>query len=149
MSTLRELLATDDVAAALRRMGVDNPDGATLEPVGYPSGSPATAALYRLHGDGWSLFCKLLQHVRHWPGIEQMPPHIVADFIAQLPWRVELDLWEPWQIATLPAGLRPPVLQALVELPDDRAAVWMEDVEECASGWDLDRYRRAAFLLGR
>lgn len=149
MFTLPELLGAEDVSAALSGMGIDDPTGAELAPVGYPSGSPATAALYRLRGDGWSLFCKVLQHVRHWPGIEQMPPHLVPDFVDQLPWRAELDLWEPWLVATLPRGLRPPVLHRIVEMPDDRAAVWMEDVLEAPLSCELDRFERAAYLLGR
>ncbi|HET9422946.1 MAG TPA: aminoglycoside phosphotransferase [Nocardioides sp.] len=148
MHTLAELLATDDVAGALEDLGVD-PDGAVVEPVGYPFGSPATAALYRVRSNGRSFFVKALQHVKHWPALAFMPPHIVDDFVAQFPWRSELDLWEPWEVATMPAGLRPPVLHRLVEMPDERASVWMEDVVECAEGWDLDRYRRAAYLLGR
>jgi hypothetical protein len=148
MFTLAELLDTDDVGGALKRLGIDA-TGATLEVVGYPSGSPATAALYRLGGDDGSLFCKVLQHVRHWPGITQLPPAVVLDFVEQLPWRAELDLWEPWVVATLPEGLRPPTLHALVEMPDDRAAVWMEDVVESTVGWTLERYERAAYLLGR
>ena len=40
----------------------------------YAFGSPATAGLYRLRGEGWSWFCKVLQHVRHWPGLAMMPP---------------------------------------------------------------------------
>ena len=148
MHTLAELLATDDVAGALADLGVD-PDGAVLEPVGYESGSPATAALYRVRSNGRSLFVKALQHVKHWPTLALMPPHIVDDFVAQFPWRSELDLWEPWAVATMPEGLRPPELHAVVEMPDERASAWMEDVDECADGWDLDRYRRAAYLLGR
>jgi len=149
MFTPAELLATDDVSAALKDLGIDDPEGATLEPVGYPSGSPATAALYRLRGEGWSLFCKVLQHVRHWPGIAQMPPQIASDFLEQLPWRVELELWEPWLTPTLPEGLRAPELHVIVEMDDDRAAVWTEDVDEAPSGWTRDRYERAAYLLGR
>jgi hypothetical protein len=146
---LQELLATDDVDVALKRMGIDEPSAARLEVVGYPFGSPATAALYRLRAGEQTLFCKVLQHVRHWPGLQFMPLHLVDDFMEQLPWRAELALWEPRVIDTLPVGLRAPTRHALVELPDDRAAVWMEDVIEASTPWDLDRYRRAAHLLGR
>lgn len=149
MFTLEQLLGTPDVGAALEGMGIDEPAGACLEVVGYPSGSPATAALYRLRAGGQSLFCKVLQHVRHWPSLRSMPPHIVDDFIAELPWRVELELWEPWHLATLPEGLRAAELLALVEMPDERAAVWMEDVDEIPGPWPLTRYERAAYLLGR
>ena len=37
----------------------------------------------------------------------------------------------------------------MVELADERAAVWMEDVDQDPSPWDLDRFTRAARLLGR
>lgn len=148
MFTTADLL-DDDATAAIKALGVDEPSSAPLEVVGYPFGSPATAALYRVRGPRGSVFCKVLQHVRHWPGILQMPPHIADDFVEQLPWRAELALWEPRVLATLPDGLRAPALHALVEMPDQRAAVWMEDVAEDPTPWDLDRYRRAALLLGR
>ena len=41
------------------------------------------------------------------------------------------------------------MLHRLVDLGDDRLALWMEDVVETAFAWDLDRYARAAELLGR
>ena len=148
MFTTAELLDAD-ATEAVERLGIDDPAAAALEVVGYPLGSPATAALYRVRGPRGSLFCKVLQHVRHWPGLQFMPPHLVDDFVEQLPWRAELALWEPRVLATLPDGLRAPTLHALVEMPGHRAAVWMEDVAECPTPWDLERYRRAAFLLGR
>jgi hypothetical protein len=51
---------------------------ATAEPVPYDSGSPATARLARLRGtttDGaaWSVFVKVLQHPRHWAGLDAEP----------------------------------------------------------------------------
>lgn len=131
------------------------PDGRwELEPVDYASGSPATGSLHRLRGRGndgrpWSLFCKVLQHVRHWPVLAQLPPPMAAQFVEDFPWRAELALWDSRVQACLPEGLRSPVLHRLVELPDDRAAVWMEDVVEHPSPWDLGRYARAAHLLGR
>ncbi len=148
MFTTPELLDADAIDA-IKRLGIDDPAAATLEAVGYPLGSPATAALYRVRGPQGSLFCKVLQHVRHWPSLQFMPPHLVDDFVVQVPWRAELALWEPRVLATLPDGLRAPTLHALVEMPDERAAVWMENVTEDPTPWDLDRYRRAAHLIGR
>ena len=51
--------------------------------------------------------------------------------------------------ASLPDGLRSPVLHRLVELPDDKVAVWQEDVVQRAHEWDDDSFARAARLLGR
>jgi hypothetical protein len=89
------------------------------EPVGYVSGSPATGALVRVHGstaDGqsWSLFVKVLQHVRHWPLLELMPAPLRATFAAEFPWRAELVAWEPEFTEQLPAGLRVPRLYRVV-----------------------------------
>jgi hypothetical protein len=120
-----------------------------LEAFPYSFGSPATGGLYRLHGPGWTWFGKLLQHVRHWPGLPLLPPDIAADFAASFPWRSELVLWDERFCGRMPAGLRPPVLHGLVELGDDRVMVWMEDVAESAAAPDLERFRRAAQLLGR
>ncbi len=125
------------------------PGPGLLESVDYAFGSPATAGLHLLRGEDWAWFCKELQHVRHWPGLVQLPPEIAPEFAATFPWRSELEMWdEPWA-STLPDGLRLPTLHRVVDLGDDRLAVWMEAVEESRTPWDLDRYARAAHLLGR
>lgn len=136
-------IAADQVAA-----------GVHLDQVAYPFGSPATGGLVRLVGtrtDGtpWSLFCKVLQHVRHWPVLALMPPHIVSFFAEGFPWRQELALWDEITQATLPTGLRSPLLHRIIDLGDERLAVWMEDVDETDIAWDLTTYARAAELLGR
>jgi hypothetical protein len=124
-----------------------------VETVAYPFGSPATAALLRVRGDGpdgpWTLFCKVLQHVRHWPLLHLLPPDAQEEFANDLPWRAELELWDDVMLPTFPTGLRPPQLHATIDLGDDRLAVWMEDVEESDEPWDLARYARAGHLVGR
>jgi hypothetical protein len=130
--------------------GLEHPGGPVrLEPFPSPFGSPATGGLYRLHGPGWSWFGKLLQHVRHWAALPTLPPEVAEEFVAEFPWRSELVLWDPEFCGRMPQGLRPPVLHGLVELPDDRVMVWMEDVEQSTLAPDLDRFGRAAHLLGR
>lgn len=125
------------------------PGPGELESFPYAFGSPATGGLFRLRGDGWSWFCKLLHHVRHWPGLAAMPPHVAADFADSFAWRSELELWDPVYASRMPPGFRPPVLHGIVDLGDDRLAVWMEDVEPTATSWDLDRFECVARLLGR
>ncbi|VXC08993.1 hypothetical protein [Nocardioides sp. AX2bis] len=155
--TLDDLLAGHDLGAMLRR-DVD-PAATTVETHPYDFGSPATSALLRVGGrdrDGtaWSVFVKVLAHLRHWPGLPFMPPETVDDFVAMFPWREELGLWRPALLDRLPDGLRVPHLHALVDLGDDRVAVWAEEVavlpgtEGGRGGWDLDRFARAADLLG-
>lgn len=150
---------TDDrVGALVRRAGVGDhlvgSAGCTV--VSHSLGAPATHGVYRVAGrtsDGgdWSMFCKVLQHPRHWDGLAQMPPEVARHFADNFPWRTELELWDPRVQASFPDGLRSPVLHELVELEDDRIAVWQEDVALAPGGaaFDLDRFGRAAYLLGR
>ncbi|PUA79046.1 aminoglycoside phosphotransferase [Nocardioides currus] len=130
------------------------PGDARLTTVAHSMGSPATGGVYRVSGttaDGsaWSLFCKLLQHVRHWPDLRLLPPHVATHFADSFPWRSELELWDPVVQASLPQGLRSPRLARVVELPEDRVAVWQEDVGVSDAEWDDARFARAAHLLGR
>ncbi|GAB3269973.1 aminoglycoside phosphotransferase/kinase family protein [Kineosporia babensis] len=125
-----------------------------LEVVPYEFGSPATGCLLRARGrrpDGheWTAFVKVLQHVRHWPMLQFMPPHLAADFVEIFPWREELTLWDTQTTSHLPPGLRPPHLYRIVELGDDRVAVWCEDVDFEDDPWNDGRFARAADLLGQ
>ena len=123
------------------------------EPVPYESGSPATGTLARLSGmtaDGqsWSVFLKVLQHPRHWRLLGRIPEQLRADFLGSFPWRAELTAWDPTFSTHLPAGLRMPELYRVVELPEDRVAVWMEDIAVSAQPWTTDRFIKAAGVLG-
>jgi hypothetical protein len=152
---LADLLAGDLARlAALTQVAFGvaaDPATVVVEPVAYPFGSPATAALLRVRGaEGeWALFCKVLQHVRHWPLLHLLPPEAQQGFADELPWRAELELWSEVMAPTFPPGLRPPLLHAVIDLGDDRLAVWMENVEEDPGTWDLARYRRAGHQIGR
>lgn len=161
-STADLLAAPDDPAgeAALRELvrealGVDvEPVATRVDVVDYQAGSPATGALLRVSGldtadRPWSLFCKVLQHVRHWPPLAAMPPQLAAQFAAEFPWRSELLLWDEPMHSRLPDGLRAPVLHRLVDLGDDRVAVWMEDIHADGLPWDTARYAAAARALAR
>lgn len=142
-----------DLATAALGRQVD-PAPVTVSAVPYAFGSPATAALLRVSGADrdarpWTLFCKVLHHVRHWPQLALMPPQFAAQFVAEFPWRSELDAWRPEFRDRLPPGLRLPRLHRVVDLGDDRLAVWMEHIDDTPDAWDLDRFARAARLLGR
>jgi hypothetical protein len=126
---------------------------ATAEAVAYESGSPATGALARVrgitdNGTAWSVFVKLLQHPRHWPHLDRVPPPLRQDFLDTFPWRTELAAWDPAFTQALPAGLRVPVLYRQVELPGDRVALWMENIVADSRPWTAAEFERAARLLG-
>lgn len=161
-TTLAALLGTEPetVDAVLGELVVEatgllpSPEATRLSTVTHSMGSPATGGVYRISGtavdgSGWSLFCKVLQHVRHWRDLRLLPPEIASHFADTFPWRSELELWDPRVQASLPTGLRAPDLLGLVEFPDDRVAVWQEDIAEAVVEWDDARFARAAHLLGR
>lgn len=151
-------VADDQVEAALAAMlreatGEEmSPGAASVEVVSHSLGAPATHGVYRVRGggaEGWSLFCKVIQSPRHWDGLAQMPPEIAEHFVASFPWRTELELWDPRVQSSLPPGMRSPILHALIELGDDRVAIWQEDVALAPPSADLAQYDRAGRLLGR
>jgi len=74
---------------------------------------------------------------------------MATEFADTFPWRSELELWDSRVLASLPEGLRAPTLHRLVELPDDRIALWQEDVLQRDHTWDDDSFDLAARLLGR
>ena len=147
---------TDDELDAIVSSSVGRPAVVTrwdAEPVPYESGSPATGTLARVRGvtaegQSWSVFLKVLQHPRHWRLLDRVPGQVRADFLGNFPWRAELTAWEPTFSAHLPVGLRVPELYRVVELPEDRVAVWMEDIVVSAQPWTTDRFVMAAGVLG-
>ncbi len=126
--------------------GRSGPVSVTTEP--YHFGSPATGGLVQVHGEGWSAFVKVLHHLRHWPLITELPPPFAEEMMEQFPWREEVELWNPARVSRLPDGLRVPELYDVVDLGDDRIAVWMELVDALPDDWELADYDRAARLLG-
>ena len=161
-----ELLGTarpDEATLADLVRAVTSDPGATLvtaraEPVDYLVGTPSTAALLRVHGtarrtDGstanWSAFVKRLQSPRHWEHLEMIPEAFRADFIQNLPWRLEIAVHESDVATLLPDGMRLPAAYLIHDEGDDRATLWMENVAESTDPWDLTRFERAGYRLGR
>lgn len=131
-----------------------DPARTTVEPVAYDHGAPATGALLRVRGRSpegqpWALFCKVIQHPRHWRRLGEIPDFVQVEFLEMFPWRQELGLWDEPFLATMPDGLRAPNRHALIDLGDDCLALWLEHVTESAEPWDMSRYASTARSLGR
>ncbi|MDH2430500.1 phosphotransferase [Sphaerisporangium sp. TRM90804] len=121
-----------------------------LEPIGYTSGAVSTFGLWRARaatagGADVSFVVKAIRAPRHIsvPGI---PAEQRDQAAARYPWRADLDAY--LAARPLPPGLRVPRLFRVTDLGEDRLMVWMEDVPVRSAPWDLDRYGRAARLLG-
>jgi len=131
---------------------------AFAEPVDYPVGTPTTAALVRLKGTArltggdvteWSVFVKRLQSAKHWAYLHFVPEPERIEFINAIPWRLEIAAQRSDLPRLLPDGMRLPAAYRIEEGEDERATIWMEDVAQSELPWDLDKFTRAAILLGR
>ncbi len=141
-----------------RCLGVEAPTltSVRVATVVYPYGSIATGALMRCSGTAmvgaeerrWSIFVKQLQSARVWPMLHLIPESHRADWVARFPWRIEIEAYRSRLPDLLPAGLRLPAVYDIVEIDDDRAAIWMEDVEVSSECWSTRQFAHAARLLG-
>jgi hypothetical protein len=141
-----------------RCLGADQPDVTSVEVtvVDYPAASIATGALLRCHGtavvDGqdreWSIFVKMLQSARLWPMLHMIPEEHRQQMIAGFPWRVEIEAYLSRLPEVLPEGFRFPRIYDVIEIDDERAAIWMEDVQASDQPWSLHQFEHAARLLG-
>jgi len=130
---------------------------ARIEPVDYEIGTPSTEELLRVVGTAivagrtveWSTFVKKLRSARHWPLIHLVPEPFREHFVENLPWQLEVAVHRSNIATLLPEGLRLPGMYRIAEYDDDRATLWMEDVDPMPGGWPLGRFEHAAKLLGR
>ncbi len=141
--------AIASAARAARRDASADPGTWTVEPVPYAIASPTTGALFRVTGTDWSLFVKVVESFRHWQHVHLLPPDVLPRVVDGHGWRYEADLYQSAAHRLMPRGMRMPAIHGVVELGDDRVAVLMELVVTDDSPWDLGRFARAAYLLGR
>jgi hypothetical protein len=128
-----------------------------VEDVGYQVRSPTTAGLLRVRGVAtdrdrilpWSVFVKVLQSWRHWPMLHLAPKRWRDLATSGTNWRYEADVYAFGLDDVLPDGLRLADCYHGHDIGDDRFALWLEDVRPATTPWDLDRFERAARLLGR
>lgn len=156
--SLLEGVLTDAVVAAMARRVLGDAEATVqrwgTDPVDYDFGTPTTKGAVRVRGVSgdarrWSVFVKVVQAFRHWPMIGRLPAALRKRALDSPLWRYEADVYSSQVGGLLPAGLRLPVLHAVLDLGDDRIGIVLEDVEVAATGWEEDRFAQAARLLGR
>lgn len=157
----RDALSDKDFTALVRTIAADpwaTPGEARVESVDYPIGTPSTEALVRLFGTvttstgdvaDWSCFVKKFRSVRHWPGIGMVPEAMRERFAFNLPWQLEVAVHRSNVAQLLPEGMRLPASYRIDVYDDDRATLWMENVDQEPGPWPIERFERAAYLLGR
>ncbi|TWD73386.1 phosphotransferase family enzyme [Kribbella amoyensis] len=157
----RAALTPDELTALVRTVTGEPlavPAELHVEPVDYLIGTPTTEALLRVVGTarlpdgqttGWSCFVKQLQSARHWSFLDVVPAELREVFIRNIPWQLEIAVHTGDLDQVLPEGLRLARLYRIDEYEDERGTLWMEDVVQEQGIWPLERFERAAFLLGR
>jgi hypothetical protein len=164
----RELLGAADVsdehlaAMVASLVGVEAADAVTLsevrvEPVDYDLPAITTASRHWVSGRattprGDEPFRMFVKHVQSWerhPFFEQVPDEFRELATAGVPWRTEPDVYRSDLPSRLPDGLSMPRALDVIALDELSEAIWIEAVPHRELVWDLERYRRAAYLLGR
>lgn len=125
--------------------------------VDYALPAITTAGRYWVSGHaetahGPKPFRMFVKHVQCWsrsPFFEFVPAEIREMAAASVPWRTEPLAYRSDLAERLPNGLYMPQVLGVYDLDELSASVWLAEVPDTQWTWDLDRHRRAAYLLGR
>ncbi|MET0839821.1 MAG: phosphotransferase [Marmoricola sp.] len=102
-------------------------------------GEPASFRMFVKHIQSWS---------RH-PFFQFVPPEAREMATEGVPWRTEALAYASDLHDRLPEGLSMPRALGVFDLDELSNAVWLEEVPVVDREWDLARFGRAAYLLGR
>jgi len=161
LAILGPAMVEPDVLAArvAASLGVDRVEvvDACAEVAEYDLEALTTAGRYWVrgrarHAGGESPFAFFVKVVQSWersPIFAMVPEDMRAAALAAVPWRREPAVYGSDLRDRLPAGLTMPRAYAVQELDGLSAAIWLEAVDVEAGIWDIDRFARAAHLLGR
>ena len=107
---------------------------------------------HALGSAGETPFRMFVKHVHNWsrsPQFEFVPPEIREIAAASVPWRTEPNVYRSDLARRLPDGLTMPRALAVIDLDELSSAIWLQAMPNRHWPWDTDRFRRAAYLLGR
>jgi hypothetical protein len=144
-----DLLGSDPAGTEVMESGVEEVD--------YILPAITTAGRYWVSGSartpgGDVPFRLFVKHIQSWsrhPFFQQVPREF-REFAAQsVPWRTEALAYRSDLGDRLPDGLTMPRAVGVFDIDEESNAVWLETVPVRERTWDLDRYSRAATLLGR
>lgn len=97
----------------------------------------------------FSLFCKRVQSWERHPFFAFVPEEVRASAAEGVPWRAEPAAYRSELADHLPDGLAMARALLVDDLDELSAAIWLPELPVREAVWDLERYRRAAGLLGR
>ncbi len=128
-----------------------------VDAVDYELSAITTAGRWWVSGhaatpNGDAPFRIFVKHVQNWsrsPQFAFVPPEIREMAAASVPWRTEANVYRLNLADRLPEGLSMPRALAVIDLDELSSAVWLEAIPVHQWPWDSDRFKRAAYLLGR
>ena len=159
--TLGPADVSDEVLAGMVAdlLGVDGVElvASRAEEVPYDIPAITTGGRYWVRGaavvDGDTRdFTLFVKHVHEWSrsALFESVPEDIRSWAARLvPWRTEGAVYRSDLASRLPVGLSMPRSLGVHDIDELSYAVWLEAVPAVPVTWDLDRYRQAAYLLGR
>ena len=154
----RPLAMLGDVVAA--QLGRPRAHLLTAQVRVHPYDRPAltTAGRYQVcgtAGDGtgrthdYAFFVKIVQAWSRSPLFQEVPEPLRSQLAPLMPWRTEPDIYRGDLRRRLPRGLSIPRAHHVTDLDEQSAAIWLDHVAVQGLPWDVERYRHAAYLLGR
>lgn len=128
-----------------------------VEEVAYDIPAITTAGRWWVRGtaetaSGEARYAFFVKQVRAWersPIFAIVPEQLREVAAASFPWRTEGAVYRSDLATRLPEGLRMPRSYGVHAIDDHSYSIWLEVVPAVAAVWDLERYGRAARLLGR
>lgn len=97
----------------------------------------------------FSFFVKVVQSWARTPMFQFVPPDFRESALVSLPWQIEPLIYRSDLGDRLPQGLTMATAFAVFDIDDSSAAIWLRDVDVVPGVWDVERFRHAAYLLGR
>jgi hypothetical protein len=152
---------TDDRLAAMvaAQLGATRVEllSSAAEVAPYDLEALTTAGRYWVRGtarhDGrdspYAFFVKVVQSWSRSPIFAYVPAEMREAALAAMPWEREPRIYASDLGDRLPAGLSMPRAYAVEPVDELSAAVWLEAVDVDPVRWDVERFTRAAHLLGR
>lgn len=140
-------LPQGEVDQALANAGIRALDATryAADPLIETAVASATAGVWRVHGDAWSLVVKRLRFSDN--GDDRWKAGVDPDHWFY--WRREALAYESGILNELTGGIRAPLCYGVFVREDGSIDVWLEDVSGTpAADWDASRFAQAAEQLG-
>jgi hypothetical protein len=128
-----------------------------VDPVGYHLPAITTGGRWWVSGHAatrcsrapFRFFVKQVQSWERSPFFQFVPEEFREMAVGSVPWKTEAEVYRSDLARRLPDGLTAPRALGVFDLDAMSSSIWLEEVPVRPATWDLPRFERAAYLLGR